>query len=565
MECMSVIHRAVRGITDAETPVMAATAILDVCVAASGAEHGRIHLLDLKASAYVPFAPRIVGTPAVAPAVDDVVIPESRIASLAELGAFAEGAPADGTAAFALRGSSCIGAVVLYGAPHDALDEELRRELVDTAGLLVPIFEDQFAYNLLTTLQDPLDFMQPEEQFLADIGLLVALSTGMEFAAVWEAVDEGLRCIAIWGLGEGEEDRRRWDLDDRRAVPMAQAALDGATFVCTGDGSGDDEPALRVRGFEQVTSYVLTPIKVGSEGFGLLGVGARCAFHYAPLELRGFESVANTVGVAIRNFRSSHALASQVVEFAETSVAITAIEVAQTARHEAAGLLDNCQAILAGVNRKLGRHLAVIADDVHELETELLKVNRALDRIKTATKPPERERRRLSLQRVWEEARTLVAGRLGELRVSVHYQGPDVEVDGYADWLRQVFLNLLLNSLDAYRERDPKKQGRQISLAVERPSDRARDYTLTYRDNAGGISPQRLRLQPEHEGMPLAQVIFEPTVTSKPDGSGFGLWLVRRILTTHQGSIDLVDHRLGATFALRLPKPADMASGRSAA
>jgi len=41
-------------------------------------------------------------------------------------------------------------------------------------------------------------------------------------------------------------------------------------------------------------------------------------------------------------------------------------------------------------------------------------------------------------------------------------------------------------------------------------------------------------------------------VTSKKMGSGYGLWLVRRVMTYHRGSIDLRDIRHGAVFELTL-------------
>ena len=79
---------------------------------------------------------------------------------------------------------------------------------------------------------------------------------------------------------------------------------------------------------------------------------------------------------------------------------------------------------------------------------------------------------------------------------------------------------------------------------------------MVYTDTAGGIDPSTLTVPRSRRDLPLEQLIFEPGVTSKSDGTGFGLWLVRQILNEHRGSIDLLSHRGGVSFAIQLPRSA---------
>jgi Histidine kinase-, DNA gyrase B-, and HSP90-like ATPase len=554
-DSQSLVHAALAGIAAARTPADAALAILGVCVDATEATGGRIHLLDLGTSRYVPFPFR--ESESVAPLAGSTSIPRGRVLPASEFRAEAGpdeplGEPADGIVIFSFRGKSCVGSIALDGPDLAALPDTVRDDLVAVSDLLVPIYEDQFALNLFKSLQAPLDFTLSEEEFFRDVGLLIGVSSGMEFAALREIDDGDLRCIALWGMGD-DADPRDWDLRPAADYPPFARAMAGETVRVCGLGDLELAEPARSRVVDPVRSIVATPVRVGTEIFGVLSVGARCAFDYAPLELRGFESIATGIGLTISNFRNLHELAGRVGTYREAALAITAIEVAQAARHEAAGRLDNCQWKLAALDNKLGRHASEVADDLREFSDELKRVNDALERIKTAARPPERTRKPVKLLSIWEEARTAVAGRLQELRISANASGPDVEVDASRDWLRQVFLNLLLNSIDAFK--DAKRMGRKIELTVDRPSDRANRYELTYRDNATGINPQRLQIPTEYEDDPLAQVIFRPSVTSKRTGSGFGLWLVRRILDDHGGSIDLRSHRGGVTFLITLPKP----------
>jgi len=88
---------------------------------------------------------------------------------------------------------------------------------------------------------------------------------------------------------------------------------------------------------------------------------------------------------------------------------------------------------------------------------------------------------------------------------------------GAAGEITQVVSNLVSNALDASRS------GSSIRIRVRQRQDRA---TVIVSDQGSGISP---------EAKPM---IFEPFFTTKKDvGTGLGLWISRRIVENHGGSI----------------------------
>lgn len=100
--------------------------------------------------------------------------------------------------------------------------------------------------------------------------------------------------------------------------------------------------------------------------------------------------------------------------------------------------------------------------------------------------------------------------------------------------LRRAVLNLVQNALDAM------PQGGTLTLASQGLRSQVR---LQVRDTGHGIPA-------EH----LAQ-LFEPLYTTKPGGTGLGLYLVQEIMTAHGGQVTVESvEGQGTTFTLILPR-----------
>jgi nitrogen-specific signal transduction histidine kinase len=139
---------------------------------------------------------------------------------------------------------------------------------------------------------------------------------------------------------------------------------------------------------------------------------------------------------------------------------------------------------------------------------------------------------------------------MNSLRVEASYDGDAPQVVVREDWFRQVLLNLLLNSLDAFAEARSRSR-RVVRLSVAKLNPKDRFLRMRFIDTATGVLHHRLSsFDPTR---PWQAAVFELGVTSKRDGTGWGLFLCRRVMGDHGGSIDLLDGRGGATFELRLP------------
>ena len=114
---------------------------------------------------------------------------------------------------------------------------------------------------------------------------------------------------------------------------------------------------------------------------------------------------------------------------------------------------------------------------------------------------------------------------------------------GHALALERVLINLLSNA------RDAMPQGGAILITSGLLSDRPGWLHLTVADTGPGIPPDSL------------DKVFNLLYTTKPTGSGLGLWLTRRIVHEHNGRIEVQSEPgRGTTFTITLPTEDSSAS-----
>lgn len=100
-----------------------------------------------------------------------------------------------------------------------------------------------------------------------------------------------------------------------------------------------------------------------------------------------------------------------------------------------------------------------------------------------------------------------------------------------AKLLYQVLLNLLLNAIEALGDSENKLV--EIIFAKD-----AKGYFLRFKDNGSGIDKQ------------TAKKIFEPFFTTKKEGTGLGLYVIKKLLNEKQLDIILEDCPQGASFKI---------------
>ena len=142
---------------------------------------------------------------------------------------------------------------------------------------------------------------------------------------------------------------------------------------------------------------------------------------------------------------------------------------------------------------------------------------------------PQKKIETFVIETIINEVKELLIKPLKMKDVEVIVENGDVTVTMDKDTLRQVLLNIIKNSIDAF---DSKKDGNKIIVSV---SETDHELELLLKDNAGGISEE------------VMKHIFTPYFTTKEDGTGIGLYISQLLIEDMGGKIS-VDSKNGETI-----------------
>lgn len=250
-----------------------------------------------------------------------------------------------------------------------------------------------------------------------------------------------------------------------------------------------------------------------------------------------------------------HGVRQTIYSFQNIAGELNAQELAawQTVIRTMAHEVMNSLTPISSLSATAGEIVRSVRDDAMSAQARASALNDAVDALETVARRAEglmsfvqNHRRltrrltaapqRLAVERVFARLQRLLAADIAArgIALSVRVEPPTLEVTADADLLDQALINLLRNAMDAVRE----SPAAAIALAALRDGDGR--TVLSVADNGPGIDPA------------IRERIFVPFYTTKRQGTGIGLTLVRQIAAVHDAALTVGEAPGGgALFRMR--------------
>ncbi len=175
---------------------------------------------------------------------------------------------------------------------------------------------------------------------------------------------------------------------------------------------------------------------------------------------------------------------------------------------------------------KLHEHTQAMIDQIDAMSSIAEAFSRFADM-------PEYKKDRIDLNQLLTTCTTLYPS------LKVDFKGPGKAVFAFAD--RELMVRVINNLIKNAQQAIPENQEPHIELGLK---EQKNSILLWVKDNGSGIEAEQ------------QEKIFEPSFTTKSQGMGMGLAIVKAIVEGHGGKIWLESFpQKGATFFIELPLP----------
>jgi signal transduction histidine kinase/uncharacterized protein with PQ loop repeat len=305
---------------------------------------------------------------------------------------------------------------------------------------------------------------------------------------------------------------------------------------------GDERETLAqmLRALELMNGSVALAILGEEQLLGMVSLkDERLREAYSSDELDLFRRVASSIGVTLQN--------SQVYERVKERERLAALgQMAAGLAHEIRNPLGSIKGAAQYLLPAEGAKPDASSEFLQIIVEEVNRLNKIVSQFLDYARPYRGDQSPLDINMLVRKTVQLLEREEGAARVEITTNLADLpQARADAEQLRQVFLNLLLNALQAM----PNGGKMHVSTSLRKATRRgatAAFLEVRFRDTGVGIPAGDLKN------------LFVPFFTTKEDGTGLGLPISQRIVENHGGTIEVRSRPgQGSTFIVLLPVEPD--------
>ncbi|GBE03714.1 MAG TPA: sensor histidine kinase [Nitrospirae bacterium] len=201
--------------------------------------------------------------------------------------------------------------------------------------------------------------------------------------------------------------------------------------------------------------------------------------------------------------------------------------------HEIRNPLTSIKMLIQALENKQqamsGKNLGIIYGEID-------RIDRIINEFLAFTRPGKTEKKDVNINNILEEVITITRPKMEQSGIDINENLSSAlpMIKGNNDALKQVFINIVLNAIQAMDDEGGK-------LSIETMA-RNGNLSAIIKDTGIGIPEKNLKK------------IFDPFFTTKEEGTGMGLALTYAIINDHSGNITFKSTpRIGTTITVELP------------
>ncbi len=333
--------------------------------------------------------------------------------------------------------------------------------------------------------------------------------------------------------GEKSKGRMRFSTDSVMVLAMRQS--DGLIDI----SDIDVIPALKFMNdsekelLEKNQAELLIPLKTKDSLAGILLLSKKQSDQpYSTEDRHLLQLVANQAAIGIENARLYDELKQHLVR---SSKLASLGELAANVAHEVNNSLQSVINFGTILHEDM-KDGDPMKHDAKAIETEALRARNIVEVLLGIARKEATTKAAVDINDLLRSVVTLIRlrARTDNIAVSESYCAESLMTNGSAEQLKQVFLNLFTNAMDAMAD------GGRVDITTSIQNEHA---VITIVDTGTGIPKEAL------------DKIFDPLFTTKPNGTGLGLTVSQSIIHEHGGTIEVDSaEKIGTKFIVALPR-----------
>ena len=281
----------------------------------------------------------------------------------------------------------------------------------------------------------------------------------------------------------------------------------------------------------QLGAELIFPLKIMNQINGTIFLGKKTdGAPFTEQELNLLSILINQATFAIEHASLYEQQTERLKKMYRTDRLATLGELAAGAAHEIRNPLTAIRSTIQYLSKDFSAD-PVKSEMVTELISEVERINKIVQGLLSFARPSDLNTSDINIEQLINQTLLLVTNTLRKQNVEVEFEyfTDNTTIQGDAEQLKQVFLNIILNAVEAMGK-NPPERSRTLIISIEQGTPintHSRYLIISFEDSGKGIEQKNI------------ENVFNPFFTTKEEGTGLGLAICYGIINRHEGEIEV--------------------------